>query len=76
MSSRRRFQAGDRVRLLAPALDGWQGTGVVIEDRGPMDPTVDFVRDAPGAGSLTGFAHWSELELIEETNDTAECDSR
>lgn len=73
--SRRRFQAGDRVRLLKPTLCGWQGEATVVEDQGAADPTVDFLKDAPGEGSVTGFAHWSELELIEATNERTECDA-
>jgi hypothetical protein len=65
----RRFQAGDRIRLLKPTICGWRGESTVIEDQGPDDPVVDFLKDSPGAGSIPGYAHWSDLSLLKAANN-------
>lgn len=70
------FRVGDRVRLLKPTPCGWIGTATVTRNQHPTDPDVDFLTDDKGEGSRVGFAHWSQLELIEAANDPTKCDSR
>jgi hypothetical protein len=63
---RRLYRRGDRVRLLVMTAGSWIGEGVVSHDQPLHDVTVHFVRDDPDDGTdRAGFAHWSELELIE-----------
>ncbi len=72
--SRRIFQAGDRVRVLASAHDGWAGTATVTVSQSCDDPIVEFKKDDPAPGTCRNcFCHWSKLELIEATNEPTEC---
>jgi hypothetical protein len=72
MTERRLFRAGDRVRVRALTLNGWQGQGVVTEDQSITDSLVYFVKSGAdkSGGDITGFAHWSMLELIAEQPDS------
>jgi hypothetical protein len=65
--SRYLFCRGDRVRLMVRTKSGWLGTGTVVIDQVPGDPVVDFRKDDVGEGEdPEGFAHWSELMLIDQ----------